>query len=328
MSFVWTDFFLSHSIPFSPAGGAWLKTHCPFCGSEDRGLHQNVHPAGGFHCWRNAEHRGRTPTRLVQALLSCSFEEAAALTGDSGKAFPDDSEFSGMLSDLAGRPALEEKLGLLSFPKEIRLVGPDGYMFHRYLQGRGYTEEEAVDVCKDYGLRCALQGPFRYRLVLPTVHPQGLVSWAGRSIIPGVAPRYKGLAHDLAKSRSERLPQALVPLHGCLFNAVAMPTGGEHLVVVEGPMDALNVDFRGRAYGIRSVCLFGKSLGEGQASLLAEHSRRFQHCWLLLDEDATFDALALVEKLAHLGFKTKAMPPRFKDPAMLSTTAVGKLFHG
>src|ERR1700749_2815452 len=90
--FDWVYFLESRGIEYSDRGPSTSRgnvyIHCVFCGDEDQGRHMGVSILGrGWGCWKNSAHRGIAPTRLIQALLGCSWDEAARI-GTAGKSAP------------------------------------------------------------------------------------------------------------------------------------------------------------------------------------------------------------------------------------------------
>src|SRR6516162_5304184 len=87
--FSWEHFLDSRGIPYQTSGRNVARgnivLHCPFCGSADESFHMEISVTGkGWRCFRRpGEHKGRNPTRLVQAILGCSFHNAALITGQS-----------------------------------------------------------------------------------------------------------------------------------------------------------------------------------------------------------------------------------------------------
>lgn len=335
MTFDWITTLTGRGIPYVTTGAnigkGEIGVRCPFCGQADPSEHLAISLDGrGWYCRRNAEHRGIKPTRLVAALLGISITEATHIVGDDKDKVPsiEDHAFGdtigGMLRKLMVTVA---PIKPITFPKSIPLLSEHSVMarpISSYLQTRDYDQGEVDDIYRLYRLRGGIAGAFRYRLVFPIEHPEGLVSWTGRTI-GKIEPRYKALSTDPDKAKGEQMPVAVLSTHECLWQAdVLFRDGGTSLVICEGPMDALRVDFYGRASGIRATCLFGKALSNSQILLLATMRRRFERVILLLDNDAWPDVGAILERLAFLRVEGRRVPPGTKDPALLSPN---QIFH-
>lgn len=329
--FEWREFFERHGIPYSvgaPHGAGQLGIVCPFCGDAgtDPSRHRmGIHPERGWKCLRDDAHRGRSPVRLVAALLKCSYDEAAQACGIGAAELPPMS-VEGIEAALKqtfspapqGAPARVE---LLYFPEEIaRLDDPasrERRILLPYVERRGYTRQETWEVARLYGLRGALCGAFAYRVVFPVESAAGLESWTGRAVNAAMVPKYKSLSTDPEKCRRERLPAATLSVKQCLWNEAELLDGGELLLVCEGPMDALRVDYLGHRAGVRATCLFGKAMSKSQEVRLARLAARFKRVGLMLDTDAEFDAVRMRDRLDDLGVDLLSVPRRMKDPALL-----------
>src|SRR4051812_26553261 len=86
--FDWVTFLNRRGIEYTDRGSSAtagnLAIHCVFCGAADPGTHLAISLHGrGWRCWRNKAHSGRSPVRLIQALLGCTWVEAERLAGVS-----------------------------------------------------------------------------------------------------------------------------------------------------------------------------------------------------------------------------------------------------
>jgi hypothetical protein len=329
--FDWPVFLADHNVPFVSKGANIghneIGICCPYCGHADSGQHLAISLLGrGWICRRNRDHRGKAPARLVAALLGCSLEEAHRLTGSkAGPIVPTDATFGSSIASMFAPKPAETQAPPLSFPPEIKPAWT-AIMFLGYLMTRGYSAGEAEAVARQYELRGAMDGPFRYRLVIPVEMPDGLATWTGRALVDGMVPRYKALSTDPAKCKAEKLKPARLPVSQCLWNAKELADAtGELLLVCEGPLDALRIDYYGREVGIRATCLFGKNMSHEQAELIPQLGN-FKRRALLLDNDAVLDTFRLAWKAASsTPLEWLRIPAGIKDPAMLSKHQVQAL---
>lgn len=331
MRFDWPAFLKQRGIPYVTSGPNTargnISIRCPFCGDSDHSQHLGISLEGrGWSCWRNRiEHRGIRPHRLIQALIGCSYPEAAQIVGDVDSSLPaiNDNSFGDHINALIrGAPQAKPKpVKPLIMAPEIRplIKSPLGHQqFRKYLHARKYSSEQIAELFVRYDLHGAFRGAFRYRMVFPVSHPEGLVCWTGRSILAQEGLRYKALSADERKAKLDNVPVARLAIHSCLWQAEKLyEEGGDMLVIVEGPFDAMRVDFLGREFGIRATCVFGKHVSVDQIALLVDIAPKFKHHVLLLDPDAFFESQGLVTMIEPLGFRTCALPHGLKDPAML-----------
>jgi len=340
MTFEWVKFLRQHHIPYVEEGPSIVRgnvaIHCPFCGGADPSQHMGLlvdgPKRGRWGCWRNSAHRGNKPHNLIMALLGCSYSQAATLVGDKGPTdMGDDKDVSAHLKQLFAEP--EEGSSViepLDWPANIRrLDRPSAYadQFIRYLTAkRGYTKDEAWVLARVYSLRYAVRGPFAYRLIIPVRMKEGLVGWTGRTILTEEKLRYMSLTDKAQKAKELGLVAAPMNIKSTLWNYrnllknTQLEFPHEVLVVVEGPLDALRVDYFGRPYGVRATCLFSKSLSVAQEALLGTLADRFTHKLILVDADAQTDAFPLWTRLERYGFQYHLLAEG--DPAEMSADQI------
>lgn len=329
----WKKILTQHGIEFIESGPSTAKgnlyTACPFC-KETSGYHMGISLFGkGWGCWKRADHRGRSPRRLLAGLLGVGIAQAQALLdGLSGAGLAADYDMTRRVKDMRSgdddevTPYEEEPL---EFPPEIRPLTPQGqgHLFTEYLEERGWLPADAARVAFRYKLRYAMRGAFAYRLVVPVYGECGLLTWTGRTIAPDIEPRYKTLSTDPEKAKEDDVPVARENVRDCLFGEADLFTKmGAGLVVCEGPMDAIRVDYAGHRLGFRATCLFGKALSDAQVEKLAEVAPYYGRKLILLDSDATMDAYRLLERLAPYGYSVARLPRRYKDPGEMPLTAI------
>lgn len=334
MSFDWPKFLDTQRIHFVRRGRnigfEEIGVKCPFCGSNDPSEHMAISLKGaGWSCRRNREeHSGKSPTKLVAALLGITFAEAKRIVGGDPDEQADPDDFDAKAGTWDEKREWRDdtpKIPHPEFPISMRLLNePTGLrrLFRPYLLSRGYEAREVGDICNLYRLRGTATGPFRYRVIFPIEMMDGLASWTGRAIANGMEPRYKSLSVDAEKARLEGMPRARLVVSDCLWNAREIANAqGELLLGCEGPFDALRVDYFGRQYGIRATCFFGKNVSEKQAHLFKTIGR-FRTRALLLDPDAIDDAIKTMFR-SSLDFRQ--IPAGIKDPALLTRAHVKQL---
>lgn len=286
-----------------------VNIQCPFCGSADPSHHMGINlESGWWSCWRNANHRGKSPLRLLVALLRIPYWQARELAG-LGKDYVDPDGFSSVVQRLRDGwgttvQAEQAEARVLRLDRDFRPV--DGTYatrrFEDYLcDVRGFDRRDVPDVCLDYDLHCATGGTWAGRLIMPYYMDGQLVTWTGRAI--GRAEvRYKDLSVD---------ESLLAPKH-TLYNHDALIEGGRVLVIVEGPMDAMKLDFYGRPYGVRAVGLSTNSMQDDQAYLLAESCQQFDRLGVMMDRASAVsiaDSMRMRNALSFLGRPVQSLLP-------------------
>lgn len=328
----WPDLLDAYHIEYVESGKSTSKgniyVRCPWCGPADQGHHLGIHLGKGrqwkgYGCWKASEHRGASPRRLLAALLGIGLSQAQGILETRGG------------GSLGGAGAMQERVKAmkgevnvvtdgydtkkLRFPPEVRPLEGSGQskMFIDYLVNeRGYTKKEAIELSFRYKLRYAMDGDFAYRIVIPVYDRRNkLVTMVGRTIADK-DPKYWVLPFQ--PNEPGKL-SAKGPITDYLYNEYELRGRLEDhaLVVCEGPMDAIRVDyFCGPVLDVSATCLFGKVITPQQLDRLALLSEEIEYDTrvLILDRDAEMHAHKLQSKLRPFGFKVAKLPPGpFKD---------------
>jgi hypothetical protein len=306
----WGRLLREHRVPYAESGPnvkrGELAIKCPFCGSADPSMHMGLNlDTGWWSCWRNrAQHSGKSPLRLLMKLLRVPYGRAREIAG-LGDDYVDPEGFDAMAARLMGRIGSEEarpgqvQRRFLELDSTFIPIRDQSMtrMAWEYLYDRGFNGAsdlgEDVDVlCAQYGLRTAIRGEQAGRIVLPYFMDGELVTWSGRAIGKSTI-RYKDLPRD----------EVIVAAKETLYNHDAMLRGGKVLVIVEGPFDALKLDFYGKPWGVRAVALSTNSVSDEQAFLLQAAEDRFERVLVMLDNASTLgivDSMRMRQELHFL----------------------------
>jgi len=307
-----------------------INVACPFCG-DDPSHHLGVDPETGFWgCWRNRNHRGRKLYRLIAALGGFSFQQAAQIVGEAGNV-EFDSEFDRLISEGIRTedeytPPVQEGVESLAFQIEMRPLNeliPASRRFLYYLmENRKYNNLlDAVSVASYYRLRYAVSGRWKDRIIIPVYMEGDLVTWTARSIYPDAQLRYRSLERE----------NSVMNIKHTLFNYDhARRHHGNALVVVEGPMDAIRLDYFGRKYGVRSVALFNTTAEQEQIYWLHRIKDLYEVVVVLFDSgmNEMLQATQLADELHANGFVNVVvgeLPKGTKDPGELTRVQVRHL---
>jgi hypothetical protein len=269
---------------------------------------------GVYGCWRDANHRGKDFTKVVRALIHCSFQEAKRLISKDQVILQDENieDYVNGLFD-----EKEDKIEIvgvdeLELPKlftEIRSVGIKK-PFWDYLKSRGLNNDKKLQkLIGRFNIRCCLTGEWKMRLIFPVCLHDELVTWQSRSIYKAAMIPYK----DLSKEES------VVHVKECIYNYdELLEKGGYILYITEGIFDCLKIEY----FGIKDVnatCIFTKTLRDSQIYQLKLLSAAFEEVRLLLDEDAWSDAyFDIGEQLSFIpNFRIQQLPEGVGDPGEL-----------
>lgn len=328
--FNFIQFCEEHRIPYITHGvnkkvADDCNISCPFCNQSadpDPSMHCGVNSVQGvFSCWRNPrKHKGRTLHRLIMALLRCSYFDACELLGQE-IIWLKEGSFEQLSDDPhAFFEKSNEAITSFEFPDEFRTFQFKHHAekpFVEYLAGRGFPMGSIPRLTAQYGLKWAIAGRYKHRVIIPIGLNQQWVSWTGRSIHSSTPTRY------LTLSESEG---AKVNIKKMIFNwDTLINEPATFVVVCEGPFDAIAVDFYGQRYGVRSTCLFSQMATMEQLAYIASLTDLYQAVIILLDDTATMLAESLKDQLPGLPVWVKTLPDGFHDPGELSHAQVWKL---
>lgn len=290
-----------------------LNIRCPFCGSADPSFHMGLNLETGYWaCWRNNNHRGKSPLRLIMALLQVPYWKAREVAGLSAD-FVDPEGFTAIAARILGRDGLmtSEKAPparFLDLPRDFEYIeqsGP-GYRHFSYLRdARGFGTFTG-QVARRYELCCG-GDVWRDRVIFPYFLDGHLVTWTGRSI-NGHPIRYRDL----------EVNESLVAPKHTLYNHDVILQPALALVVVEGPMDTLKLDLFGKAYGVRAVGLSTNSMTDDQLFILTEVAEQFHRVIFMMDNASALgivDTMRMRAQVSHIKNSTITPVPFGKKDA-------------
>jgi len=329
VKFDWKRFCDDYGIPYVTQGPHTtignLSVKCPYCANADSSEHLGLKldirdPA--WHCWRNGQHAGRNPRRLVQKLLQCSFADAQSIVTNQLVATPEQEELDKATEAMRPKVHIHTRIKAepestpLQMPLEFkplndyaRSTSRYGDLFVAYLaQTRGFGTDTPV-VAKQFDLRYVLTGDFAWRLIIPFYVDNLLIGWTGRDIRRNAHLRYR--THG-----DKRL----------IFNTDAV-AGAKTLLITEGPLDAIKLHHYGIPQGYAAVATLGTAISPEQKPLLAQCIRKCESAVILFDRDTLVTGMTLAEELEALSGR----PVRsryladYKDPGEIPAQLVVKV---
>ena len=309
----WVEFLNANGVDYVTRGGNTKKGEisiaCPYCGPDDPSQHLGISlTAENWGCLRNASHRGHKPESLITAILGCSYPQAKLVAAQYSRPDPDSLEGSLLALDPTSEAAKPDE-GLRETLPEFRPITQAGSTskFWRYLESRGF--DAPYRLITQYRLSCCTSGQFKDRLIIPFYWKDELVAWTGRAIAPvRLAPRY--LSSKLVKT--------------IVFNGSEQTRGGKLLFIVEGPFDALKLDYYGRGSGARAVAVSGTSMSVEQLVILGSIIPKFEKVVVLFDADAVEPSFSALDWL-HSPNVTLGELDGAKDPGAMTQQQVEHL---
>lgn len=291
MNFDWEGFLRSNMIAYSTKGNnvkaGNIGIHCPFCGDLDKSNHMSIQISTGiWSCWRNRDHHGSHPLKLIQALLGNTVEQAREIERDFDASTSVTPETVASLKERFKKLDDAEPIFALQIPPTFAAMG--GHFLHYLSVDRGFDQHARL-VANYYNLRCSLTGEWAWRLIIPTIVDGKWIGWQGRTL-----SERKGTLRYIS------YPGVALKQH--LFNHDRAMAGGDVLVIVEGPFDAMKLDFFGRRYGVRAVAALGLTPTESQlAQIIAPLSSEFGLVVVCFDYHAYSEAIKVADALSFIG---------------------------
>lgn len=320
----WPKILDSYGVPYVTSGpnvaSGNINVRCPMCGADDPSEHMGINLRGkGWACWRNPQHRGKSPAHLIVALIGCSLDQAHQIVGTDTVIAPENfmQRINGLL-----RPhdQLERTPPIL--PAEFKKFPIYNYAsapFYNYLNRRGFSDARISRFTEEYDIFYCRKGAYRNRVIFTVYHEQQLVGWTGRTIANHI-PRYKTLSPDIEKATMEGyMPAAKRLTDYLLWFDDLVQCDDFALYICEGPFDALKVRELGRGKGRTATCLFTSAISEVQTDLLHRVLQRFERKYLLLDRNMEARSLRLASQLLALGVEPLHLPPSVDDPGELKS---------
>jgi len=157
-----------------------------------------------------------------------------------------------------------------------------------------------------------LRGRYKDRLLIPFYRENMLIAWTARAIgNPKYAPRY--LSSNLVKTT--------------VFNEDGL-AGGNTLFVVEGPFDALKIDFYGQKFGVSATCVFGTNISPDQVLILSDLRKLYGRVVILFDHDAIEPSFMALDWLQASNVEIGQLPDGTKDPGEMSRQEIETWLKG
>lgn len=320
----WRTLLDKQRVPYIERGAnvkrGELNIQCPWCGAADPSMHMGINlETGWYSCWRQRkQHSGKSPVRLLMRLLRIGYGAAREMAG-LGEDYIDPEGFDAVAARLMGRElvptAVVQRREFIELYEEFIPITRDPLTMRwwNYLHGRFFDRWDVTMVCAKYELHAARGGDFAGRVVMPYRQDGQLVTWTGRSVGASEV-RYR----DLEVDRSIIAPKYTLYNHD---EAVRGRGGRKVLVVVEGPIDALKVDFYGARFGVHAVALSTNSVSAEQVVLLEDLANVYEQTVVLMDNKTQFgivDSMRMAQELATVPRVSIASTPfDRRDPGEL-----------
>jgi hypothetical protein len=299
---------------------------CPNCRKKDKLFIRKRD--GRFICWFCATtegYQGRPEIALSDLTQRPRGEVCKALYGSyrTGPTLSLDLRISDYFNEDELRDPDAIEVPTMQMPYDVY---PIDHTFSKrgaeYLAGRGIP----LEVASRYHLQYA---PARRRVVFPVELDGRLVGWQERLIIPN---KYWNDERQRYVEVPKMLSSKGIPTANVVMFADRLK-GSEHVIVCEGPIDAIKADLCGG-----NIATMGKAIGPGQVKTIKDPSRLTrQHVgliansgikkvYLALDPDAASETARLVRQFSDLEVYRMCPPAPYKDLGEMGFQEVRDLF--
>ena len=269
-------------IPYSTSGknvsSGWVNISCVFCGETSNHLGISLE-SQGFNCWVCGE-KGNIFT-LVMYIEGVSYSETKSIISNYEK----EEEISKAKDSLVSSKIICIKGLETAFPKEHK----------NYLIQRGFNPEYIIS---KYHLKACLHlgGEFAYRIVIPIIMNDQIVSYTARDITGKQKSKYYNLPNR----------ESVTPIKDCLYNIDSIK---DKVLIMEGVTDVWRI-------GDGSVALFGVEYTHQQLRLLFDKNPK--EAYVMFDTDAIKKTDKLANILSTFVDKVEVIELDEGDPGDLS----------
>ncbi len=320
----WRAFCEEYRIDTAEGGSSTKKNNlyveCPWCCNDKKRLGMDLDPPHYWGCWLDKTHRGKSSVRLIMALARISYEEACDVAGIQ----PNYSD----LQELIGDFVQLQRNGISTVPahndqSDSRNCEIDPYQIPNTwfdLRPRGKLSRPFIDYLGKRGLppECCI----RYQL-MASGSKHGRDQYRNRVIssvvVDGQIVAITARAIDRNPYRYLTDPDG-VP-NRVLFNTQHV-TGGDTLVLVEGPYDAMKLDWAAHVSGlsVHTVASMGVVLSRDKETALQGLMERYKRTVVLFDQAALTEALDLQQRLCK-EIEIAQLPEGISDPGEFTVRA-------
>lgn len=267
---LFVDFRIDHSTTHHHCSPGWVNTHCPFCAGSSN-YHLGVYPqTGQTNCWRCGPH---SLTDVLKKLLRINEVQINLVLKQ-------------YITEKAPKQSkIKERKGTIRTQLKQTLLPPGTgelqEVHKKYLQERNFDPDYLINT---YGIKgTGPLGTYKFRIMIPIIYDNKLVSYQGRDITGRSESKYKTCNKKLEMKFHK----------DCLYGENLLPVNyNGNIVVVEGVTDQWRL-------GLGSVATFGIMWSLNQLDLLTKYKKIF----VLFDKggDADKQANKLADMLAFVG---------------------------
>jgi hypothetical protein len=274
------EFIRNSGLSYKQTAVSYVFT-CPKCNKQNK---LYIRKSDGrfrcFYCYGSVGFHGRADWALSELLNVERKNVASALFGyaDLPHSLYLDINIKDFLTPEDNEP-LQDDLIEVSYPYDYYPIDhKHSARGAAYLEGRGVP----LEIAKKYNIRYA---PSLLRVIFPVEFQGSLLGWQGRLVVPTEYEDEDGEIKEALKVQNS---------FGLKRDRIVMfadRVTQEHLILCEGPIDAIKCDRIGG-----NVATMGKGVSPGQINLIKNSG--IKRLYLALDPDAATETSNLVDRLS------------------------------
>jgi DNA primase len=262
-----------------------IQIKCPFCADHSNHLGMPIE-AGAPNCWRCGVH---SITKIIKTLLDTSWEKAKEVEKEYSQSTSDKA----LSNKYGSKSRVNVELKTLPLPKGSNDLEEQ---HRKYLKKRGFNPDEII---KTWEIKATSHvGAYKFRIVIPIIVDNKIVSYQARDITGKTELRYKACAIE------DEI------IHHKFVAYGADKIKNRKAIIVEGLLDVWKL-------GAGSVATFGTGFTKEQVLFLAE---RIDTAFILFDseEDAQLKAEKLCIALSDCGVNCENITQdKYEDPGSM-----------
>lgn len=271
---LFTDYKIEYSTKVNKG---WVNVECPFCYSSTHQKHLGFNPNGDYcHCWKCG---GKNIKTTLSRLLSIPSNYVDDVMRD----------YRGRNIQLNNLNKKSKTIHKLELPTDTFLP-----IERKYLKQRNFNPKQLYDKYKIVG--GGMTGKWKYRIIIPLILNNKIVSWTARSILS----KEKLSELDIPRYKNLSIEESIINPKDTWYNLDNCY--GNEVILTEGVFDVFrlsDIDNNDKV-GDNVICSLGTTVTQEQIRVIQS---RFKKVYILFDneKEAQEKARKLGKQLSSIG---------------------------
>ena len=249
--------FTDYNIEYSTkVNRGWVNVECPFCYSSTHQKHLGFNPYGDYcHCWKCGGKNIKTALSRLLSIPSNCVEDVMR-------------DYRGRNIQLNNLNKKSKTIHKLELPTDTFLP-----IERKYLKSRNFNPKYLHDKYKIVG--GGMTGKWKYRIIIPLILNNKIVSWTARSILD----KEKLSELDIPRYKNLSIEESIYPPKDLFYNIDNC--NGDTVVITEGAFDVMRL---GDRFGNNDnvICSWGTTMTQSQISTL---KNKFKKVYMMFDNE-------------------------------------------